>query len=62
MCNDYPITTLQALSLLFYVQRIRIADAGAEPLVAVSALHTPAPKKEPRDLGAGFGRSEMKRC
>lgn len=40
------------------MQRIRITDAGAEPLVAVSALQTPAPEKEPIDLGADFGRSE----
>lgn len=52
MCNDYPITTLQVLSLLFYPQRIRRADAGAEPLVAVSALQTPVPEKEPIDLGS----------
>lgn len=58
MCNDYPITTLQVLSLIFYVQRIRRADAGTELLAAVSALQTPIPEKEPIDLGASFGRSE----
>ncbi|EHK48736.1 hypothetical protein TRIATDRAFT_255422 [Trichoderma atroviride IMI 206040] len=57
MCNDYPITTLQALSFLLRAANTN-SRCRSRAVSCSLGFADPCPEEGPIDLGAGFGRSE----